>query len=1072
MRDDRDRGTRPASGQPGIATARDNAPTNTHRASLIPGRCQLAAALLVLVLPNWLFAQINLPEENNVDPIVISAQAANRWQEGSYEVWLLRGDCRVGQGDDAAVCQEAVFWIDHAAAASAQRSKAIAYLEGNVRVRLIRDRKPVEIRDQKWFGRFYTIRDVRVSAGVVAGKPDVLPGIYQRGMNERNPEFADVLRQTRVDQAQYIAPPNELPPPGQPSPSAVPLPPGTPAMGQGTRRIRVFARGDVPMQAQWQQDPQTNQAVAVINQGVTMVIEGLTVRNGNIPGMGGGPLTLDLSTDRLVIWTVVEHQPDINAPLSQNHNQPLELYMEGNIVFRQGERTIYADRMYYDVRNQVGTVLGADMLTPAPGYEGKVRLHADVLQQTGEDRFRAQDVFVTSSRLGIPRYRLQMGVASFEDRQSPRLDPVSGAQLLDPRTREPLVDHQDLVSADSNILYLEDVPVFYWPTFATDLNDPTFFIRRVQFKQDSVFGTQAYLDFAGYQLLGIKDRPKGTDWTVSLNYLSNRGFSEGTTFTYDRGDLLGITGPVAGKIDFWGISDSGTDNLGQGRPSVQPEPDVNYRYRFFEQHRQDLGGGFTFTAEVGKISDRNFLQEYFKQEWDELKDPSTDLELKLRRENMSMSILGAARLDSFVTETQWLPRFDHYLLGESLVQDRLTWFEHTSLGYAQFKTSTLPSAAAGDEAVSHLPWEPVNFSGGRYISRNEIDLPVELGPVKVAPYLLGELGYWGQDIHGEELTRAYYQAGIRATLPMWATDAEAESALWNVHGLAHKVEFQAEYFHAQANQSMTDLPLYDPLDDHDIQDFRRRFTVNTFGFPAVPPPLTQGPPQKFDERFYALRTGMEGWVTAPSMEIADNLDEIRLGVHQRWQTKRGPVENQHIIDWVEFDTNITVFPDASRDNFGTSVGLMDYNFVWHVGDRLTLLSDGIFDFFGEGQKIVTMGMFLTRPPRGSFYAGIRVLEGPISSEVLAMSYSYWMSPKWITTSGISIDLKELKNFGPTFQLVRVGESLLIGMNLTYNPALNSAGVSLSVEPRFVPKSGKLSQTAGVHVGQSGAFGVE
>jgi hypothetical protein len=290
--------------------------------------------------------------------------------------------------------------------------------------------------------------------------------------------------------------------------------------------------------------------------------------------------------------------------------------------------------------------------------------------------------------------------------------------------------------------------------------------------------------------------------------------------------------------------------------------------------------------------------------------------------------------------------------------------------------------------------------------------------------------------------------------------------------LAHKVEFQAEYFHAQANQSMTDLPLYDPLDDHDIQDFRRRFTVNTFGFPAVPPPLTQGPPQKFDERFYALRTGMEGWVTAPSMEIADNLDEVRLGVHQRWQTKRGPVENQHIIDWVEFDTNITVFPDANRDNFGTSVGLMDYNFVWHVGDRLTLLSDGIFDFFGEGQKIVTMGMFLTRPPRGSFYAGIRVLEGPISSEVLAMSYSYWMSPKWITTSGISIDLKELKNFGPTFQLVRVGESLLIGMNLTYNPALNSAGVSLSVEPRFVPKSGKLSQTAGVHVGQSGAFGVE
>ena len=88
-----------------------------------------------------------------------------------------------------------------------------------------------------------------------------------------------------------------------------------------------------------------------------------------------------------------------------------------------------------------------------------------------------------------------------------------------------------------------------------------------------------------------------------------------------------------------------------------------------------------------------------------------------------MSLLGQARLDNFVTETQWLPRFDHYLLGQSLADDWLTWFEHTSLGYAEFKVATLPSAAAGDEAVSHLPWEPRNFSGGRYVSRNEIDLP-------------------------------------------------------------------------------------------------------------------------------------------------------------------------------------------------------------------------------------------------------------------------------------------------------------------------------------------------------------
>jgi hypothetical protein len=1040
--------------------------------------CLALLAALVFMLPAALFAEPAVPGGNSDAPIVISAQAANRWQQGDEEVWLLRGDGRLLQGNDVVVFREAVFWIDHAAGGSHQRSKVVAYMEGNVGMRLVRGDAPIDFnfQDQKWFGRFFTSRGVQVSAGVVAGKPDVLPGIYQRGMNARNPENADALRQTRVEPVQYTVPqPVPVGSPQSSNPQSINPQLPTPPPPPGELRIRVFARGDVQMQAQWQQDPRTNQAIAVINQGVTMFIEGLTARKGSIPGMGAGPTTLDLQTDRLVLWTTAkQQQPDLNnrEPLSQGENDPLEVYMEGHVEFRQGDHIIYADRMYYDVRNHVATILDADMLTPAPGYEGKVRLHADVVQQTGEDHFRAQDVFVTSSRLGIPRYRLQMQTAEFDNIETPQVDPITGEPLRDPKTKDPLVTHQELVAAQNNLLYIEDIPIFYWPTFATDLNDPSFLIRRIQAKEDGVFGAQLYLDLAAYQLLGIKNRPTGTDWTLSFNYLSDRGFSEATEFTYDRSDILGIKGQTSGKFTFWGISDRGTDNLGQDRTSVQPEPDVPYRYEAIYKHRQDLGEGFTFTAEFGKISDRNFLLEYFKQDWDEQKDPTTDLELKWRRDNWSMSLMGEARLDNFVTETQWLPRFDHDLLGESLVDDKLTWFEHTSVGYAQFKVGTLPNAAAGDEAVSHLPWEPQNFSGGRFVSRNEIDLPVELGPVKIVPYLLGELGYWGEDLAGNDLTRAYYQAGIRATLPMWAVDCEAQSELWNVHGLAHKVEFQAEYFHAQSDQSMTQFPLYDPLDDEQTEDFRRRFTVNTFGFPAVAPPATQGPPTKFDERYYALRNDMEGWVTAPSMEIADNLDEVKLGIHQRWQTKRGPEDNPHIMDWIEFDTDITLFPDASRDNFGTDAGLADYNFIWHVGDRLTVLSDGIFDFFGQGQKIITTGVYLTRPPRGALYVGFRILDGPISSDVLAMSYSYWMSPKWITTGSMSIDLKDTKNFGPTFQIIRVGESMLIGMNINYNPALNTAGIGLTVEPRFVPKSGKLSQTSGVHVGQAGEFGVE
>ncbi len=119
---------------------------------------------------------------------------------------------------------------------------------------------------------------------------------------------------------------------------------------------------------------------------------------------------------------------------------PLEFYAEGNVVLRQGERTICADRLYYDVPNSVGTILNADVLTPVRNYAGLLRLHADVVQQTAQDRFFAQNAFLTSSRMGYPGYRLQAGDIYFQDIQSPMIDPLTGQPVIDPADRLPAID--------------------------------------------------------------------------------------------------------------------------------------------------------------------------------------------------------------------------------------------------------------------------------------------------------------------------------------------------------------------------------------------------------------------------------------------------------------------------------------------------------------------------------------------------------------------------------------------------------------------------------------------------------
>jgi lipopolysaccharide export system protein LptA len=1058
--------------------------------------------LLAAFLPLLAAAQVEFPEASQADPIAITAQAANHWQQGAYEVWLLRGNCRIGQGQDAAWSNEAVLWIDrsetsgmaatplagafgrsggtpngpgaefsgamgtqpHMASwklAPRQPTKVIAYLEGNVVLEYHRGGKPVRLTDRTWFGRFYSLRDVQVQAGAVARQPDVLPGIYQRGMEQRSPAVADVTRRSEIQPTQYAAPAPE-------APVGQPLPPGQ-------RRIRVFARGDVPFHFDWlPPTPPSNQWIAVIDQGVNLLVDGLSNVGPAQLQLGG---SIDVSTDRLVVWTNNDKEPDFTGQTLQSDQNSFEIYMEGNIVFRQGDRVIYANRMYYDVRNRVGTVLDAEMLIPGlslqgrqPTFDGMARLHAQVLQQTGPDRFTAQNAFITPSRLGVPRFRLESGQIEFEDVQHPGVDPVTG---------EPKIVHERSVKAQNNLLYLEDAPIFYWPTVATDLEEPTFYLRRIKFKSDSVFGTQVLTNWNMFQLLGVREKPQGTDWDLSLDYMSKRGFGHGTTFLYNRPGLLGLPGPTSGLAEYWGIFDNGFDNLGNDRSHLEPETD--YRYRFLWQHRQRLPEGYQITAEAGKISDRNFLQEYFKQEWDELKDQTTDIELRRTIENRSWNIFAQYRLNEFFTETNWLPRFDHFMLGQSLWNDTFTWHEHSSLGFAQFNRASQPTNPQ-DTPFNYPAWESGDFQGERLITRHEFDWPFQFGAVKFVPYALGELGHWGQDINGEQLNRAYYQAGLRATLPMWSVDPTVESALWNVHGLAHKVEFDAEYWFSQSNRRLGDMAMYDSLDDNNIEAWRRRLASYTFGVPSSFPPtaLPVNISRKFDPRYYALRSDMQGLVTAPSMEIADNLTAFRLGVHQRWQTKRGPPDCRHIVDWITLDTNLTLYPDPGRDNFEQVLGLWDYDFTWHVGDRLSLLSQGMFDFFGDGQKMVSVGAFLNRPPRSSLYAGLIFLDGPISNQIFNLSYNYWMSPKWISTLGTSMAFGPTSNFfnttsntniGEYFRITRVGESLLISLGVSWDPARSTYGTTFAIEPRL-QKKGRLGQVAGAHVPAAGAYGLE
>ncbi len=1013
--------------------------------------------------------RIEVPGADPREPVTIRATQAARWTEGSYDVWHLTGGVRIVQAATEATAHEAVVWVEQGAGQPTSDDVdgrpavrgMLVRMAGDVQIRTAGDdaAAATSVRGPRWTGRFWMLADPTLDFASVVPSAGT-PPIYQEPADRVVPvafvAAADATADEEpIQRAQY----SEF--------GAAPVP--TVNTAAPARRLRAFPRSSMPLNIRWFPSPTGNEWVAVITSGVNLVVDGVDP---------AGPL--DISTDRLVIWTRGQGQPDLSGDSAQAADVPLELYMEGNVVFRQGQRVVEAVSMFYDVPRSSGVITGATVLTPVDNYSGVVRLRADVLRQVDRSRFVAQQTGLTSSRLGVPSWEFRSRQLEFTDEQVPLPGPM-GQAAIDPATGEPAIEHQQFITSRGNTVTVGGVPVLWWPVLATNAKKPTFYINNAQIKNDQIFGTQLLTSWDAFQVFGWRRPPDGVDWDFDVDYLSLRGPGGGTSLLYNRPDFLGFGGPTSGDLDAWFIGDVGRDNLGlYRRDFTYPGfPDRTFRGRSFWRHRQDLGGstdsffgGWQARGTAGWISDMNFLEEYYEAEWEEGYEQRTWLDLRRPVENRELRLLTSVRVNPFFTQSEWWPRLDHYWLGQPLLQDSITWYQHSGVSYVRQNLPQTPTPGQGLGIWTTLPYEN-NVIGERLATRHEIDLPFQAGAVKIVPYALGELAHWGQDITQSPIDRAYGQVGIRSTLPMWSVDNTVESQLWNVHGLAHKIVWEAEFSYANSTQAIEQFPLYDQIDDDTINQYRRNIPYWDYGaIPGqatpLPAPFVFGPSNKYDPRTYAVRRGMGGWVTGPT-EIANDLTVFRLAARQRWQTKRGPVGNRRIIDWILFDVDGELFPTTSQ-NFGQTMGLWQYDFRWHVGDRTTILSTADVDFFTGGQQLFTVGALLNRTPRGSFYIGFNEFGGPIDASVLTGSYTYRMSPKWASSFGTALNLKGM-NIGQNFQLVRIGESFLMTFGFNYDYSRNNVGVSFNLEPRFLSRTQFASRT-GLDIPMAGAYGLE
>jgi hypothetical protein len=1042
----------------------------------------------------------NVPGESK--PLDLAADELATWIEDGQLVIMARGNVLLHLGVFQARFTQGVLWIDLARQKSTRILHADLYVEGEVRVENGGEikRGPRALLDLNTRGTL-ELKSVkaRVAQQVLRDDP-----LYQRAFADRasapapavagrppaqTPPNASPIRRTSYYQGPTLPPgpptqqprdqppgavpsratgqaptpgaavdPNQRPPnlpqpvpPANPPPNtqgAAGVPPGTapptrllatlpqaPGTPAPLRQYSIAPRR--PGSFEFLQLPPlpTGEQVIVVTSGVIMNVRGLDRLD-----------LLDIAADRLVLWTrgnVQELFSNMQRPGGETGRE-LEFYLDGNVEIRshQGteDRLIRADEVYYDAYRNVAVALNADLEFKQPGLPDPVHLQARELHQLGPEKFEALGSRIFSSRTpGDPGLTVVFARATLEQKKIIKKS-IFGRTVTDRLTGEPLYEPQQLVRGDNVFLKIEDFPIFYLPFVQGDAHDPLGPIQGFNFGYNHVFGGQFQTTLNVYDLIGLTPTP-GTRWRLDLDYMTARGPALGTEFDYGGKDMFDIPSKYDGLVKAWGIDDHGKDILGGGRGELEPHPEWRGRV-LWRQNIFDLPYGFTVQSQLSALSDKNFLEQYYKVEFDTDLNQETFLYIKQQQDNWAWTVLAEPGIRRWVTETESLPRLDAYLIGQSIF-DRLTYNAHASAGYFRLSTT--------DQPPPPVVSTDVNVNTSRFDLWQDLSLPFYLGPVKIVPYGVIDLTEYTEDINGDMRGRVYGGGGVRASMPLTRLYPDVQNVLLNLNGINHKIVLTTNFYAAQTNEHFTHFPqldrLYDDATDQAIRDITPvQPIINTTFGPLL---ATLGQPNSiYNPQRYAIRRLLE-----MNVDTLDDIEALQFDIRQRLQTKRGYPGQQHEVDWMTLDLSGSYFPRADRDNFGEHFAFLQYDWLWNIGDRTALASSGWIDPVSDGARVFTIGAYLNRPDRTSFYLGYRQID-PLQSRAVTGAFTYIFSPKYATTFSSTYDFGTGQSLANSLVLTRMGSDLQVSLGFTYNALTNNFGFVFEILPNLAAQSSR------------------
>ncbi|MBI4028169.1 MAG: LPS-assembly protein LptD [Verrucomicrobia bacterium] len=466
------------------------------------------------------------------------------------------------------------------------------------------------------------------------------------------------------------------------------------------------------------------------------------------------------------------------ADRMQVNRNTKEAHAEGHVRLRQGFKEWTAESLDYNF--DTGAMKAGEAraeLSDGLFFYGKS------MESSDRDRYVLKDSYFTTSDYEHPGYRVK-----------------ASSIIVYPNNR---------IALHNLVLFLGPVPVFYFPYLVLPADDDDSERNGVNTGSQVQVGSKSAWGF--FVLNSYTTRvDESFRPTFRFDYRTHRGVAGGVDVRYKSGEAAApskgeeFEPRVSGKIRAYYADDKKQRESGPVEvvtsTSTTTQTIAPERYQARVTQRADMDEEVYSKLKVNKLSDPNFLEDFFEKEFQEDPQPDSFLEVTKWSPNTTLSLMGRPRFNNFFTTTERLPELRYDLKRQPVLES--------------------PVFYEGENSASYLSHQFANntpgfndYHSGRVDTFHQFLYPKQyFGWLNLTPKVGGRATFYDETRinTSPSVVRGVGSAGIEASFKSSRTWRDVSNTDWEIDGLRHVVEPSVNYgFVARPSRRPNELFQFD-----------------------------------------------------------------------------------------------------------------------------------------------------------------------------------------------------------------------------------------------------------------------